>query len=111
MMRNYEFYFYTTDESFDYGDFTHKDIVYHGFTLELDKDDNVDFASLEGWGDYSQEIDAIRTAKGLRDYVQEHLDEVLEWDEDENKLCTNYELFCNLIDILDRQIKRERQVA
>ena len=110
-MRDYEFYFYTTDESFDYGDFTHKDIVYHGLTLELDQNDNVIIDSVEGWGNYATEIDAIKTAKGLRDYIQEHLDEVLEWDEDESKMFTNYELFCNLIDILDRQIKRERQVA
>ena len=52
----YDYDFYTTDESFDYptgyGYATHYEKGYHGFKVNLDKDDNV--LGWNGYGDYWQ---------------------------------------------------------
>lgn len=104
----YEYNFYITDESFDYGDFpgaTVTETVKHGFSVEIDSDNKVDINSLESYGDYSQLQNEIKTLQGLLDYIEAHLSEVEEHDE--NEIITNYYLFLELTDFLREQIKEE----
>ena len=52
---NYDYVFYTTDESFDYptgyGYATHYVEGKHGFSLSIDIDNYIDFSSFDAFGD------------------------------------------------------------
>lgn len=104
----YEYNFYITDESFDYGDFpgaTFRETVKHGFSIEINADNNVNINTLQSYGDYSSLQDEIKSLSELKDYIESHLSEIEEHDE--NEIITNYYLFLELTDFIKDQIKEE----
>ena len=106
----YEYNFYITDESFDYGDFpgaTVTETVKHGFSIEINSDNKVDISSLESYNDYSEIQEKVKTLQELLDYIESHLEEIEEHDE--NEIITNYYLFLELTDFLREQIKEEEE--
>ena len=59
----YNFVYYSTDSSFDYGDFpgaTHYQTDLHGFEIEIDKNDIPHLDTLQGFGDYDVELGKIK---------------------------------------------------
>lgn len=102
-----EYNFYTTDESFDYngpfGTATQYETGYHGFSIEVDKNDIIDITSLDAYGDYTEMQDKCKTLEDLKKYLEEHLDEVQE-DEEKHRY-TNRECFEELIEIINDNIK------
>ena len=90
----YEYVFYERDVSFDYGDFpgaTCSCIEKNGFSIEIDKDDNVDVSSLEGFGDFQFIERDIKTPKGLIKFIDEHKADIEETSN--TSLSENKELF------------------
>ena len=98
--------FYTTDESFDYGDFPNSTCYVtgeHGFTINHDSNTNkLDIESLETYGDYD-DMKEIKTLQGLKEYIKSHIDEVKDFDY-ESKY-TNRECFEELIEIIDENLQ------
>lgn len=79
LIMKYDFIFYETDESFDYGDFpggTCFQIGYHGFSIDISDDNKVDINTLTPFGDYTCEMDKITTIDGLKTYLQNHVNEI-----------------------------------
>ena len=71
----YEYIFYERDVTFDYGDFpggTCSGIEKNGFSIEIDKDDNVDVSSLEGFGDFQFIERDIKSPDALIDFIENH---------------------------------------
>ena len=116
----YEYIFYTTDESFDFGDFpsesrgcsashfhsrTCDQREYHGFSIDIDKENNIDISSLKWLGDYSET--QITTLQGLKEFIKTHLNEVEEIDDSLNIYYqyTNIELFEELIELIDDNLQ------
>ena len=101
----YEYIFYTTDESFDFGDFpggTCSQTEYHGFSVEIDKENNIDISSLEWFGDYYKT--QIKTLQGLKEFIKTHLNEVEEISTIVDTY-TNIELFEELIELIDDNLQ------
>lgn len=74
----YDYIFYETDDSFDYGDFpggTCYCIGQHGFSIDITTDNKVDINTLEPYGDYLYEMKEIKTHKQLKNYLLKHLHE------------------------------------
>ena len=100
----YEYIFYTTDESFDFWDFpggTCNQTEYHGFTVDIDKENNIDISSLKWLGDYSET--QITTLQGLKEFIKTHLNEVEEIGE--SLTYTNIELFEEFIELIDDNLQ------
>ena len=77
----FSFDFYTTDDSFDYGDFpggTCYQLGYHGFYIDADNDNRLDLDSLKGYGDFARMEDDISSLEDLKEFIVQHLDEVRE---------------------------------
>lgn len=93
----YDYIFYTTDESFDYGDGTCYCIGEHGFSIEIDSDNNVFINSLEAYGDYA-EMNDITTLAELKQYLIEH--------KEESQL-TKQDCIDELVSFIDDNLKSE----
>lgn len=92
----HDYIFYTTDDSFDYGDRTWYETGYHGFCIDIDKNDNICMSSLKGYGEF-YDIEECKTYKDLYNYIDKHEDYITEWSpEDFN----NAEIFEELKSIL-----------
>lgn len=102
----YDFVFYVRDLSFDYGDFpgaTYYDSEKHGFSINIDYNDNIDINSLEGFGDY-EEMSDIQSLSELKTYLFEHFDEIEEEKPVIKKEVSNEELFKCLIDLINENL-------
>lgn len=97
MKFNYDFYI--TDGSFDYGDFDYVCNDYHGFSIDIDKNNFVDITSLDAYGDYEEMNSKCKTLSSLRDYIIEHLNEIKEFERFSKY--TNIELFKELISFIN----------
>lgn len=75
----YDFIFYQTDCSFTYGDFpgatvqAHED---HGFSIEIDCNDNVNIKSIKSFGDYYRMASEIKTLNDLKRFVRKHIPDI-----------------------------------
>lgn len=68
-----EVVFYETDESFDYGDFTHYQTGIHGIEFDVDSDNQIVWNTLNGFGDYCLDYKKIQhNKKSLLDYILEN---------------------------------------
>ena len=100
----YEYVFYERDVSFDYGDFpgaTCSCIEKNGFSIEIDKEDNVDISSLEGFGDFQFIEREIKTPEGLIKFIDEHKADIEETSD--TSLWANRELFDELVEFLKNE--------
>lgn len=103
----YEFIYYSTDESFDYGDFpnsTYHCTGLHGFSIEITKDDIPLLDTIDGFGDFADVKDHAQNYKDFADYLKNSLGDIQR--EDEN--ASSIECFEELIDFVESQM---RQVA
>lgn len=103
----YEYYYYTTDESFDYGDGTCQETGYHGFEIDIDKDNNIDLSTLKGWGDFATEIEKVETLEDFKTFLKNNKPYIQEWDEE----ISNSEIFDELEIILTYNQLKGRRVA
>lgn len=106
----YEYNFYITDSSFDYGDFwggTYKETDYHGFTVDIDTDNNIDLSSIHGYGDLAGVEFEIKDLADFKQFLISNLDTVQEYDEDAEY--SNIERFRELISIIDLQLKAQNE--
>lgn len=109
----YDYIFYVTDESFDYGDFpgsSYYEKNNHGFSIDIDSNNVIDIASLTPFGDFYSEMKNIKTLEELKQYLEIKLKEVKEWEIEESQF-TNLEIFEELIKFLQQQILIERKAA
>lgn len=100
----YEYIFYERDVSFDYGDFpgaTCSCIEKNGFSIEIDKDDNVDVSSLEGFGDFQFIEREIKTPDALIDFIENH--KIYIESTNDTPFKTNKELFEELVEFLKNE--------
>lgn len=100
----YEYIFYERDVSFDYGDFpgaTCSCIEKNGFSIEIDKDDNVDVSSLEGFGDFQFIEREIKTPDALIDFIENH--KIYIESTNDTPFKTNKELFEELVEFLKKR--------
>lgn len=75
----YTFTYYETDVSFDYGDFpnsTCSGVEPSGFYIDIDKDDNVDITSLEGYGDFQNIEKKIKTLEDFLLFLRENREHI-----------------------------------
>ena len=103
----YEFIYYSTDESFDYGDFPNSTChctSLHGFSIEITKDDIPLLDTVDGFGDFADVKDHAQNYKDFADYLKNSLDDIQREDENASSL----ECFEELIDFVESQM---RQVA
>lgn len=102
----YEYVFYERDVSFDYGDFygaCRAEFEKSGFSVDIDRNDNVDIESLEGFGDFLEMEKEIKTHKDLRNFIEENKDKIEDYDPDIFSKYKNVELFEELVEILQEQ--------
>ena len=76
----YNFIYYTTDGSFDYdapwGTETHHVEDWHGFSIEINDDNQVLIDTLEGYGDFAVEISEIKTLAQLKAFILGNMKEI-----------------------------------
>ena len=97
----HKYIFYTTDESFDYGDFPNSTYYYeceHGFKIDID---NPTMDTFEAFGDYS-EMNKLKSLEEIKDYIIAHFKEVQEFEE--GLLYPNIDIFIELVEILKEKI-------
>lgn len=100
----YEYVFYERDVSFDYGDFpgaTCSCIEKNGFSIEIDKNDNVDVSSLDGFGDFQFIEREIKTPDALIDFIENH--KIYIESTNDTPIETNKELFEELVEFLKNE--------
>lgn len=100
----YEYVFYERDVSFDYGDFPGAcctGIEKNGFSVEIDKYDNVNISSLEGFGDFQFIERDIKTPEDLIKFIDEHTADIEETNN--TSLSDNKELFDELVEFLKNE--------
>ncbi len=108
MKANY--FFYISDESFSYGDFPSSTVyekTKHGFSININSDNIIDFNSLCLIGDF--ENTQINTLEELLEFVKSHFSEIEEINSDSQY--SNIELFEELIEIIKENLKINRKVA
>ena len=75
----HDYVFYKTDESFDYetgyGNVTQTEIAEHGFSIEIDSDNNINISSLSGYGYFEEMNNKCKTLQELKKYIQDNLNE------------------------------------
>lgn len=102
-----EYLFYQTDYSFDYnspfGTSTYYDYDNHGFEIEIDINDNIDMSSFQAFGDYEEMNRKCKTLEDLKNYILEHYNEIQEF---EGYRYSNKEVFDELLDIIDDNLKK-----
>lgn len=106
-MATFEYIFYQTDESFDYGDWswggTWNEYANHGFEVAIDINDNIDMSTFQAFGDYEEMNHKCKTLEDLKNYILEHYDEIQDYD----GLCySNHELFDELLEIINDNLKK-----
>lgn len=80
-----EYIFYTTNESFDYGDFPGSTCICfepHGFEVDIE-DGRVDLTTLQGFGDYGVEVEKVKTLIDLKEFIKKYKNEIYDYDETE----------------------------
>lgn len=100
----YEYVFYERDVSFDYGDFPGaccSGIEKNGFSVEIDKNDNVDISSLDGFGDFQFIEREIKTPDALIDFIENH--KIYIESTNDTPFKTNKELFEELVEFLKNE--------
>lgn len=102
---DYDYDFYTTDESFDYPspfgyDYTENIIQPHGITVYMDTNNII--SKWSGYGYFDYEISNIKTLQELKEYIIAHLDEIDESTNDSN--FTRRELIDELLEFIDENI-------
>lgn len=90
----YEYIYYLEDRSFDYGDFTHYDIVKHGFSIEINNN-TVNCNTIEGFGNYEY-LTQLNFPEGLEMILRNTIDEV--------EISKQIPQFKHLIGLLQKQI-------
>lgn len=103
---DFKYIFYTTDESFDYGDFPNSTCYVeapHGFSIEIDVNNKINLSSLVGFGNYLNEVKSIKTLKDFQKFLKSNLNQVQELDEDAKY--TNLECFEELLEIVNENIR------
>ena len=102
-----EYLFYQTDYSFDYnspfGTSTYYDYDNHGFEIEIDINNNIDMSSFQAFGDYEEMNRKCKTLEDLKKYILEHYNEIQEF---EGYRYSNKEVFDELLDIIDDNLKK-----
>ena len=102
-----EYIFYQTDYSFDYnspfGTSTYYDYDNHGFEIEIDINNNIDMSSFQAFGDYEEMNRKCKTLEDLKKYILEHYNEIQEF---EGYRYSNKEVFDELLDIIDDNLKK-----
>lgn len=104
-MSLYTYTMYTTEEKFEapdiYSDHTYgyRADVEHGFQIEVDLEDNVYIETLCGFNDFSDIEKECKTLEELKNFLQEHLDEV---DNKCHKECVE-----ELIECITYQLQKE----
>lgn len=72
----YNFIYYRTDGSFDYlgpfGTETEHVEDLHGFSIDLDSEDNPDFNSLEGFGEFD-DVNDLKSLEELKQYILDNM--------------------------------------
>ena len=95
-----EYVFYTTDDSFDYGDCGRTCQVFtkHGFTIEVNSVDGLDIKSLKGFNDYLEIQDYCQNLNDLKCII-EHQFENIQEENDKEK-------FKELLEMIDYEEMR-----
>ena len=97
----YNYIYYRTDGSFDYlapwGIETEHVTDLHGFSIELDSEDNPDFNSLEGFGEFD-DVNDLKSLEELKQYILDNMKEIRETGD-------NPERFLELVSFIDRRKK------
>ena len=106
-MATFEYIFYQTDESFDYGDWswggTWNEYANHGFEVVIDINDNIDMSTFQAFGDYEEMNHKCKTLEDLKNYILEHYNEIQDYD----GLCySNHELFDELLESINDNLKK-----
>lgn len=106
----YEYIFYSTDKSFDYGDFpnsTYTEFENTGFFIEIDKNDNVDISTLEGFGDFEGIEKQIKTAEDLIKFISDNKCNI---ENARRAMFTYRELLEELIEFLKDNERRKNEL-
>ena len=102
----YQYIYYSTDSSFDYGDFpgaTCYQTDLHGFEIEIDINDIPHLDTLSGFGDFAVEVeDNKKDYMQFYDWLVNSFDEIK--TDDEN--ATSLEVFEELAEFVKDQIKK-----
>lgn len=105
-----DYIFYRTDESFDYGDWSWGGTCYeyadHGFSIEMDTDDNIYIDTLEAYGDFTEMNDKCKTLEQLKQYILDHFNEI----DNSLDICDKYEngaLFEEFISFIDENLEKK----
>lgn len=104
----YDFDFYTTDESFDYGDgygftATYQEEVTHGITVVVDSDNKI--LGWSGYGHFAYEVDNIKALRNLKNFIAEHIKD-LDGLEDLTVSYTKEDELAELISLVDENINQ-----
>lgn len=99
----YNYIYYRTDASFDYGDWPGA-VCYqtdlHGFSIDLDNDDKPDFNSLEGFGEFS-DVNDLKSLEELKQYILDHMHLIKESGNDP-------ECFLELVSFIDDYLEETK---
>ena len=102
----YNFVYYSTDSSFDYGDFpgaTHYQTDLHGFEIEIDKNDIPHLDTLQGFGDYDVEVEQNKSSyQQFYNWLVKSFAEIRTEDEE----ATPLEVLEELAEFIQDQIKK-----
>ena len=73
-----EYVFYTTDDSFDYGDCgrTCQVLTKHGFTINVNSVDGLDIKTLKGFGDYYDIQDYCQNLTDLKCIIVQEFEKI-----------------------------------
>ena len=100
----YNYIYYRTDGSFDYlspfGVATEYVEDLHGFSIDLDSEDNPDFNSLEGFGEFD-DVNDLKSLEELRDYILANMKEIRESGDDPER-------FLELVSFIDDYLEEQR---
>lgn len=101
----YEYIFYLTDDSFDYGDWSWGGTYYcsgkHGFSIEISPDNIPDIDSLEGFGAFDGIREEVHNSQELIEYIEHNSEEIQEWAEESG--LSNRERFEELVELLKQE--------
>ena len=102
----YKYIYYKTDDSFDYGDFTHHEITEHCFEIDIDYQNQININTLIGYGDFTNIEQKIKTARDFYNFLKENMDKVEEIEQD--TAFSNVELFEELLEFTQKQSIKEQ---
>ena len=97
----YNYIYYRTDGSFDYwGPFgleTEHVTDLHGFSIDLDSEDNPDFNSLEGFGEFD-DVNDLKSLEELNQYILDNMSMIKDSGDEPER-------FLELVSFIDRRKK------